>query len=467
MPPKPTAKVPVFTIPLVALSAAESTFQRITKDKIMHIYVSEDRGSNKALASRGMLTMTNTDSDDPELTVVDVSKSNEPPSSAHFKVKTFDSKSGLITLVYDDDDKNFPFKFRLRSVRGDPTQYNMANEKDDLAHIDEDGAVQMLTPGSGDLAVLRLTEASSNVFTIPFVARADQTSFERLSVGSQIEIHVAEDRGAQKSANPRGILKVTSNTDLDVVPATTPFAPSANFKVKEFDPTTGIVKLVYDQDDKKFPFKFRLRAVGSDPTQYHMVGQRDLARLDKDGSIQLGDMGNLAVFNLVQASHSAMLYIPSLHTDFAPQAREGHRLATDLSNRRYNIRSRTTGEAILDGQDPQTNVWVYPVNNAANQQIWEIFNVANGHQILTTYGTRRYLQVAQLNQTPFTSVSPPNSLRILTVPGAPGWYFIATDMTSSPPVVLRNTTVVGSLTRMSTAVLNALDQSQMWQFLPL
>jgi hypothetical protein len=155
-------------------------------------------------------------------------------------------------------DKEFPFKFQFRPVRGDPTKYHMADEFDGLARVDTEGSVQVLGGGYyGDLAVFSLTEASSDVFSIPLMARADKTSFEHLVTGSQISIHVAaEERGVPISIKQRGILKVTddgSTGSLEVVPDTNPLGPSAIFKVKKFEPTTGMITLVYDRYDVSFP----------------------------------------------------------------------------------------------------------------------------------------------------------------------------------------------------------------------
>ncbi|KAJ7477479.1 hypothetical protein FB451DRAFT_1242560 [Mycena latifolia] len=142
---------------------------------------------------------------------------------------------------------------------------------------------------------------------------------------------------------------------------------------------------------------------------------------------------------------------------------ETGQLAKDIHNGRYFIRSRSTDDELLDGATK--DLYVYPANQVPLQQIWQISNEANGHQITSTYEPPgRYLQAALVNQVPFTRLAPPNNVRILAVSGAPGWYFIATDMTSSPPIVLRNTIPAGSNGPISVGELNESDQCQMWQF---
>ncbi|KAF7352133.1 hypothetical protein MVEN_01176400 [Mycena venus] len=393
--------------------------------------------------------MTNTDSDNPDLNVVNVST---PPSAADFEVKTFDSKTGSITLVFG--------KFHLRSVRGNATQYYMVGENGSVARIDDDDAVQ-LGGYDGDLAIFNfvIQYSPSDVFTVPIIAhRDDLTTFERLSVDDAINIYVSEDLGPTAASVSRGILTLintdSKNPDLTVVPANEPFPGAANFKVEVFDSKTGVIQLIYDDS----PFKFRFRAVHNDPAQYHMVGKRDFARIDKNGSVQLDLEGgeNLAIFSLVfqrPVGPTHRFNLTSL-------------LATSFPNGRYRIRSKITGDDLLDHNLETYPLAIYPANSYPVQTMWNIARTANGHQISTAYSSLRYIQPAFVNQAG-TLRTPPAVLRILSVPGSPGWYFIAIDTTSRPPLVLRNPHPKGTGNRHIPVVeLNEHDEAQMWQFVP-
>ncbi|KAF7339080.1 Subtilase [Mycena venus] len=432
--PGPTSPTDAFIIPFIG-RGDKVTFERLAVGNEIRIHVAEDHGPNKPSSPRGTLSVTPTD----DLTVVPA-PDGQPDlhhDSTTFKVTTFDTKTGIIRLTYGDK-KKFPFKFHLRLAQSDPSEYYMVGRQD-LARIDKTGFVTL--GGNGDLAIFHLT---SETFSRPVVRHMDENSFASLAVDQAINIHVFEDGGPNKGYMARGMLVLTNTSPPNFITVHTTDVPpaSANFKVKSFDSITGFVRLVYDNDDKSFPFEFCLRSVPYDPTKYHIVtADRALALINTDGTVNF--------VNLMSGDNPVIF-------SFVFQRSDGLQLATDIPNGNYKIQIRDS--ALRLRADVSGPLKISQDQGASDKGV-------NGQLIRGTYANA-YIQPTGFGVSPSVGTNT-KAVRIVTSPHAPGYYFIAITL-DGPVAVLHCPTWSGGgpVPLTEPQLLDPSHINQQWQFIP-